>query len=50
MMLEFLGEAKAAAALMGAIEQVCAQGETLTADLGGSATTTQATDAILKQL
>jgi tartrate dehydrogenase/decarboxylase / D-malate dehydrogenase len=50
MMLEFLGEAKAAAALMGAIEHVCAQGKSLTADLGGSATTTQATDAILKQL
>jgi tartrate dehydrogenase/decarboxylase/D-malate dehydrogenase len=50
MMLEFLGEVKAAAALMGAIERTCAEGKTLTPDLGGSATTSQVTDAILKEL
>jgi tartrate dehydrogenase/decarboxylase / D-malate dehydrogenase len=50
MMLEFLGETQAAAALMGAIEQVCGAGKVLTPDLGGSATTSQVTDAILKQL
>jgi tartrate dehydrogenase/decarboxylase / D-malate dehydrogenase len=50
MMLEFLGETQAAAALMGAIEQVCGAGQVLTPDLGGSATTSQVTDAILKQL
>ncbi|HUF45446.1 MAG TPA: tartrate dehydrogenase [Aestuariivirgaceae bacterium] len=50
MMLEFLGETTAAAALMGAIERICAQGKILTPDLGGSATMPQVTDAILKQL
>jgi tartrate dehydrogenase/decarboxylase / D-malate dehydrogenase len=50
MMLEFLGETRAAAALMGAIEQTSAQGKVLTPDLGGSATTNQVTDAVLKQL
>jgi tartrate dehydrogenase/decarboxylase/D-malate dehydrogenase len=50
MMLEFLGETKAAAALMGAIERTCAQGKTLTPDLGGSAKTSEVTDAILEQL
>jgi tartrate dehydrogenase/decarboxylase/D-malate dehydrogenase len=50
MMLEFLGEKEAAATLMGAIERACAERKTLTRDLGGSATTSQVTDAILKQL
>ncbi|HEX2257264.1 MAG TPA: tartrate dehydrogenase [Afifellaceae bacterium] len=50
MMLDFLGEGKAAAALMGAIEHVCAEEKTLTPDLGGSARTNEVTDAILKQL
>ena len=50
MMLEFLGEPKAAAALMAAIERTCAQAKTLTPDLGGSATTAQVTDAVLNQL
>jgi tartrate dehydrogenase/decarboxylase/D-malate dehydrogenase len=50
MMLDFLGEDKAAAALMGAIEHVCADGRVLTPDLGGSARTNQVTDAVLAQL
>jgi tartrate dehydrogenase/decarboxylase/D-malate dehydrogenase len=50
MMLEFLGEAKAASALMGAIELTCAEAKTLTPDLGGRATTSEVTDAVLKQL
>jgi tartrate dehydrogenase/decarboxylase/D-malate dehydrogenase len=50
MMLEFLGEARAAAALMAAIERTCSEGKSLTHDLGGSATTTEATDAVLKHL
>jgi len=50
MMLDFLGETKAAAALMGAIERVCGEGRALTRDLGGSASTVEATDAVLAQL
>jgi tartrate dehydrogenase/decarboxylase/D-malate dehydrogenase len=50
MMLDFLGEDKAAAALMGAIEHVCAEGKALTPDLGGSARTSQVTEAVLAQL
>jgi tartrate dehydrogenase/decarboxylase / D-malate dehydrogenase len=50
LMLDFLGEAKAAAALMAAIERVCAEGKVLTPDLGGGARTTQVTDAVLAQL
>ncbi|MGG5809297.1 tartrate dehydrogenase [Falsiroseomonas sp. CW058] len=45
MMLDHLGEAAAAARLMAAVERVCADG-VLTADLGGSATTAQVTDAV----
>ncbi|MDF2096909.1 tartrate dehydrogenase [Aquibaculum arenosum] len=50
MMLDFLGEARAAAALMGAIEAVCAEGKTLTRDLGGTASTREMTDAVLAKL
>ena len=50
MMLDFLGEGQAAAALMDAIEHVCAEGEVLTPDLGGSARTIEVTDAVLAQL
>lgn len=50
MMLDFLGETKAAAALMGAIERVCGEGRALTRDLGGTASTVEATDAVLAQL
>ncbi|WP_366555039.1 tartrate dehydrogenase [Aquibaculum sediminis] len=50
MMLDFLGEAKAAAALMGAIEAVCAEGKTLTRDLGGTASMSVVTDAVLAKL
>ncbi len=45
MMLEHLGEPKAAAALMTAIEQVCAAG-ILTPDIGGTATTRDVTRAV----
>ena len=47
MMLEHLGEERAAAALMGAIERVTADGM-LTPDLGGSATTRDVTDAVIR--
>ncbi len=45
MMLDHLGEARAAAALMHAVEQVCAAG-VLTPDLGGRATTIEVTRAV----
>jgi tartrate dehydrogenase/decarboxylase / D-malate dehydrogenase len=50
MMLEHLGEADAAGALLAAIESVTAEGRVLTRDLGGSATTTEVTDAVLDHL
>ena len=49
MMLEFLGEVKAAQALMMAIEAVTAQ-QIFTPDLGGSATTEEFTEAVLTNL
>ena len=49
MMLEHLGERAGAAALMTAIEQVCAAG-VLTPDLGGKATTRDVTAAMLAAL
>jgi tartrate dehydrogenase/decarboxylase/D-malate dehydrogenase len=45
LMLEHLGEQRAAAALMHAVEQVCAAG-ILTPDLGGKATTNEVTRAV----
>ena len=45
LMLEHLGEDGAAAALMAAVEQVCAAG-ILTPDLGGKATTKEVTRAV----
>ncbi len=48
MMLEHLGEAGAAAALMRAIEQVTADPALHTRDLGGTATTEQVTAAVCK--
>jgi tartrate dehydrogenase/decarboxylase/D-malate dehydrogenase len=45
MMLDHLGEAPAAAALMAAVEQVCAAGIT-TPDLGGTAGTAEVTQAV----
>jgi tartrate dehydrogenase/decarboxylase/D-malate dehydrogenase len=47
MLLEHLGEAAAAAALMAAIERVTAAGPR-TPDLGGAATTREVTDAVLR--
>jgi tartrate dehydrogenase/decarboxylase/D-malate dehydrogenase len=49
MMLDFLGEEKAAQSLMTAIETVTAT-KFLTADLGGSATTNQFTDAVIEEM
>jgi len=46
MMLEHLGHADAARAVVGAIETVVEEGKTVTRDLGGKAGTTEAADAI----
>jgi tartrate dehydrogenase/decarboxylase/D-malate dehydrogenase len=46
MMLEHLGHADAAKAVVGAIEKVVEEGKTVTRDLGGKASTTEAADAI----
>ena len=50
MMLDFLGEGAAAAALLDAIEAVTAEGRVLTPDLGGRATTADVTGAVLERL
>jgi len=50
MMLEHLGEAQAARRLMGAIELVTGRGEAMPPDLGGKATTTQVTEAVIAAL
>jgi tartrate dehydrogenase/decarboxylase/D-malate dehydrogenase len=49
MMLEHLGEAKAAARLMRAIEKVTAK-RIFTPDLGGRARTREVTEAVLETL
>ena len=48
-MLEHLGEADAAARVMRAVEQVCADG-VLTPDVGGTATTREVTDAVIERI
>lgn len=48
-MLDHLGEADDAARLMRAVERVCADG-VLTPDVGGTATTSQVTDAVISAL
>ena len=50
MLLEHLGEAQAAAALMAAIEAVTADPALHTGDLGGTATTAQVTSAVCQRL
>jgi isocitrate dehydrogenase (NAD+) len=50
LMLEHLGELKAAAALNKAVGDVISEGKTLTYDLGGTATTMEVADAIIKKL
>jgi tartrate dehydrogenase/decarboxylase/D-malate dehydrogenase len=49
MMLEWLGEADATAAIRGAVERALAA-RNLTPDVGGTLTTTSITDAIVKHL
>ncbi len=50
MMLEFLGEREAATELMNAVEAVTAEGVAVTPDLGGTAGTTDMTEAVLARL
>jgi tartrate dehydrogenase/decarboxylase/D-malate dehydrogenase len=50
LMLDFLGESKAARSLMAAIEAVTGEGKALTRDLGGKASTRECTDAVLERL
>ena len=49
LMLDHLGEPRAAAALMTAVEQVCAAG-ILTPDVGGKARTTEVTEAVIQAI
>jgi tartrate dehydrogenase/decarboxylase/D-malate dehydrogenase len=46
LLLDHVGEHEAATRLLAAIEHVTAEGKTLTADLGGSATTAEVTSAV----
>ncbi len=50
MMLDYLGEGKTAARIRAALEAVLAEGRAVTPDLGGSATTTEMTAAIIRKL
>ncbi|HSD66122.1 MAG TPA: tartrate dehydrogenase [Vicinamibacteria bacterium] len=50
MMIEFLGEEAAAALVRAAVRAVLAEGRTLTPDLGGTARTSDVTDAVLAKL
>jgi tartrate dehydrogenase/decarboxylase/D-malate dehydrogenase len=50
MMLDYLGEREAAASLMRAIEAVTAEGQALTPDLGGRASTREMSEAVRSQL
>ncbi len=48
-MLAWLGEEEAAAQLMACVENVCGAG-VVTADLGGTATTKQVTEAVIAEI
>jgi isocitrate dehydrogenase (NAD+) len=50
MMLDYIGEANAAKRLQSAIESVYREGKRLTSDVGGTASTSQFTDAVVAAL
>jgi isocitrate dehydrogenase (NAD+) len=50
MLLIHVGEAAAAAKLQGAIESVYREGKTLTGDIGGTASTEEFTEAVIKKI
>src|SRR5918993_899621 len=49
-MLRYIGERTSADVIFGAVSRVLAAGTTLTRDLGGSASTTQFTDAVVREV
>jgi isocitrate dehydrogenase (NAD+) len=50
MMLDYLGEKKAAAKIEKAVMKVLSEGKVRTADLGGSSTTSEMSDAIASKV
>jgi isocitrate dehydrogenase (NAD+) len=50
MMLRHIGERSAADVIFGAVSRVLAAGTTLTRDLGGTASTTTYTDAVVREI
>jgi len=50
LMLKHLGEDRAANLIEGAIESVLVKGESLTRDIGGSATTSEFTEAVIEEM
>jgi len=50
LMLEYMGYTEPALKIYTAVDQVIREGKYLTPDLGGSATTTQCEEAILKKI
>ena len=50
MMMDYLGEKKAAAKIEKAVMKVLSEGEVRTADLGGSSTTSEMSDAIASKV
>ena len=50
MMLDHLGEAAAARSIKNALHSVYREGKTLTRDVGGTATTAEFTDAVIRAL
>jgi len=50
LMFHHLGESEKASLIASAVEKVYVQGKALTADLGGTTSTTQFTDAIVQHL
>jgi isocitrate/isopropylmalate dehydrogenase len=50
MMLEHVGERDAGGRIRSALEQVLVEGSVRTRDLGGTATTTEFTDAVCRRL
>ena len=50
MMLDYLGESTIAQRIDGALHQVYREGKSLTRDVGGTATTAEFTDAIIRTM
>jgi isocitrate/isopropylmalate dehydrogenase len=50
MMLDYLGETQHAGRIRAALDRVLSRGTTRTRDLGGTATTTEFTDSVCREL